>query len=619
VVRSLFSLVFVVNLACGPELYDSSSSAVRSGTPEGDAVLALVNDVQTNVDRLDAVLDRRAATGIVSRRPFRSIEALDQVPYVGAAALDALLELARAEGYLMENGPLTEAARARVILSVVNDANVTVEVLDDDVDLDVRAARAIVSARPIADLDALDALPYVGEQALEKILQYGLANGYEPGSIDVIFSPQGYRSSHNARIAQEIDRAQTSIDIAMYSFADEAIFHALERAVQRGVAVRLIYDTANQEHLLTGMALDGSSSARFERAGIDVRYVNKVMHHKVALIDRTMLITGSANWSYGAATRYDENTLFLGGERELLQRFQREFDHLWDHSRDLAVASFPFTHGAPVTVEDATDVGAYFTSANFTVTADTFRVKADSNELADQLVAAIASATDSILIASGHMRSRPVADALVAAKRARPNLDIRVYLDGQEFISDAYHAQQIAARDRCRTSAGSDPAALRACDDNGFYFGYQLDQSGIAVRYKYYAYRWDYSYAVQMHHKYMLIDGDELWTGSYNLSDNAEHNTFENMVVLRGGRFTDVVASYRANFESLWETSRSSNRYQTLLTEVRSANPIPLVFSPMALTWSEVTALKNEIRANCTSVDSQAFRSDPASHRTCTR
>ena len=84
------------------------------------------------------------------------------------------------------------------------------------------------------------------------------------------------------------------------------------------------------------------------------------------------------------------------------------------------------------------------------------------------------------------------------------------------------------------------------------------------MRFKYYSYRWHYSTAKQMHHKYLLIDGDELYTGSYNLSDNAEHNTFENMLVFRGLPFGALISAYQDNFLALWDTARDDGTYDEL-------------------------------------------------------
>jgi secreted trypsin-like serine protease len=62
-------------------------------------------------------------------------------------------------GFSAEEGALT--------LALVNQASV--ETLDVDVALDVRAARAIVDARPLDSLQALGAVAYVGTSALQKL------------------------------------------------------------------------------------------------------------------------------------------------------------------------------------------------------------------------------------------------------------------------------------------------------------------------------------------------------------------------------------------------------------------------------------------------------------------
>ena len=70
------------------------------------------------------------------------------------------------------------------------------------------------------------------------------------------------------------------------------------------------------------------------------------------------------------------------------------------------------------------------------------------------------------------------------------------------------------------------------CSELGNHFGTLLVKAGVPVRYKTYAYRWDYSYAPQMHDKYLIVDGETVATGSYNYSFTAEYDTFENVIVL---------------------------------------------------------------------------------------
>lgn len=539
----------------------------------------------------------------------------------------------KADGAIEEGSP-----EALAVLALVNDPAITFELLDDDAQLHRRAAEGIIARRPFATLAELDQVPYVGPVALQQLLDYAIAQGYLGGRrVDVIFSPQQYADSHSARVAEMIDAAQHTVDIAMYSYSDGSIADALERAVARGVEIRFIFETANEDRRLTGAALDNSKSARLERMGINVRYVNKIMHHKFLIVDgprdvaeraRTAsCASGSGNWSNGAATRYDENTVFFTGYPELTLRLQREFNLMWDHSRDFVYdATLPYTIAGYAITDDAiaaadeagTDV--LVTSDNFDVSAGstTFRING-GNAVSDRWVEAIERADSSILIASGHLRSRPIAEALIAKRAADPDLEIRVLLDGQEYISEWYHGAQLDELDDCLAAAGTSESKIRGCLDKGFLFGYQVGQSDIDVRYKYYAYRWHYAYAVQMHHKFMVIDGDELYTGSYNLSDNAEHNTFENVLVFRGPELQPLVAAYVANFDALWNLERGAGVYEALLDRVATAASIPLVFDPMSLTWSEVTVLKDLIRDNCALINSEDYRVHPENHWFCPR
>jgi DNA uptake protein ComE-like DNA-binding protein len=67
---------------------------------------------------------------------------------------------------------------AHGIVAFVNDPETTESLLDDDVGLDARAARGLVEGRPFADLEAIDAVPYVGRVALEKLLAWAESEGY---------------------------------------------------------------------------------------------------------------------------------------------------------------------------------------------------------------------------------------------------------------------------------------------------------------------------------------------------------------------------------------------------------------------------------------------------------
>lgn len=554
-------------------------------------------------------------------------------------------EEAAAESDLVEG-----SVDARSVLALVNARSTTREVLTAEGGLTAPTAAAIVARRDGADatpgtadddlydtLAELDAVRGVGPATLNRLLALAKKKGFGASTAEVIFSPQAYETSHLARIVKVIEGAQSTIDVAMYSYSDAKIGAALDAAVKRGVKVRFVFEGGGDDaRLPTPDARASSKSGKLEASGIDVRFVNKIMHHKLMIVDgprddvakakTARIVTGSGNWSNSAATRYDENTLFLSGQEELTLRFQREFETMWGGSRDFSSRSPALVEAAGTAgitepgIPDGASTHAWFTSANFTLRGTTFTTTGE-NTVANALVAAIGRATRSIHIASGHLRSRPVSEALVAKKKASPDLDVRVYLDGQEYISAATHDMQVKELEQCLVEAGASEPKRRDCTDRGFLFGYQVGQAGIDVRYKYYAYRWNHSYAPQMHHKYMVVDGSELFTGSYNLSDNAEHETFENMTWFAGPENAALVAAFDANFAAMWETGRAEGKLDALRRKVEdpAARTIPIVFDPMALAWSEVTELKRAIRASCPAVDSVDYRKNSASKQTCTK
>jgi phosphatidylserine/phosphatidylglycerophosphate/cardiolipin synthase-like enzyme len=459
---------------------------------------------------------------------------------------------------------------------------------------------------------------------------------HEGPSLRVIFSPQPADASSNAAIAQLIHGAQHTVDIAIYSYSDAGIAAALGDAVQRGVQVRFLFDTASEDRKLTDPAqLAASKSGKLEAAGVDVRWVNKILHHKFLIVDgprddmsrasTATIVMGSANWSSTGGGVFDENTIVIQHSAELVAAYQHEFDILWKGSRELAGGAAPQGQStANITVADAPDdagIEAKFTSANMTPGgSDGTTWKTDTNSLAmaSVWVDAIQRAHTSIHIASTHLRMRPVVEALLAKKQAQPSIDIELYLDQQEWISTSGDKAQADALLHCLAAATTD-TQKRDCEYNDYLFSKMVADAGIAVRFKSYAYRWDATYAIQQHSKYMVVDGQELITGSYNLSMNSEHDTFENAIHITSPLYAPLVSQYEQNFATIFETGRANHLLDSLRSTVMTAPVIPMLFDPMALTWSELDQLRTLIRQNCALADSTDFRDNPPAHRTCTR
>jgi phosphatidylserine/phosphatidylglycerophosphate/cardiolipin synthase-like enzyme len=148
------------------------------------------------------------------------------------------------------------------------------------------------------------------------------ASGSRPAEqAEAWFSPQD-DCAH--RIAQAIQSARTRIDACVFTITDDSIANALVAAHRAGRAVRIITDNEKSYDL-------GSDIERLEQAGLAVRCDRSEfhMHHKFALFDSTHLLTGSYNWTRGAARDNQENFI-LSSDPRLVEPFSRLFERLWN-------------------------------------------------------------------------------------------------------------------------------------------------------------------------------------------------------------------------------------------------------------------------------------------------
>ncbi len=126
-------------------------------------------------------------------------------------------------------------------------------------------------------------------------------------------------------IIENINKAEISIDVAMYTFTDKEISQAVVEAKERRVKIRIYLDRSQVEAKY-------SSSRLLVEKGLEVRVSsnNYIMHNKFAIIDGKLVITGSYNWIASASTRNDENLLVIDDE-EIILRFQKQFENLWEN------------------------------------------------------------------------------------------------------------------------------------------------------------------------------------------------------------------------------------------------------------------------------------------------
>ncbi len=125
-------------------------------------------------------------------------------------------------------------------------------------------------------------------------------------------------------ITRCLEEAQKSVDICVFTVTDDRLAAAILDAHRRGVAVRLLTDDDKSFDR-------GSDIERLEAAGVPVRTDRSEhhMHHKFALFDRALVITGSYNWTRSAA-RHNRENLLVSDDPRLVAPYLRRFDEDWD-------------------------------------------------------------------------------------------------------------------------------------------------------------------------------------------------------------------------------------------------------------------------------------------------
>lgn len=125
------------------------------------------------------------------------------------------------------------------------------------------------------------------------------------------------------RIAGLFAATQKTAEACVFTITDDRIARSILDAHNRGVKIRIITDNEK--------AFDpGSDINRLENAGVKVRVDRSPyhMHHKFAVFDNDLLLTGSYNWTRGAA-EYNEENFVITDERRLLDPFAELFEKLW--------------------------------------------------------------------------------------------------------------------------------------------------------------------------------------------------------------------------------------------------------------------------------------------------
>ena len=142
----------------------------------------------------------------------------------------------------------------------------------------------------------------------------------ESNLAEVIFSPG--KACRN-RIAALLRQAKESADICVFTITDNELSKPILEAHRRGVRVRIISDDDKAHDA-------GSDVWALSDQGVQVRVDQSEhhMHHKYAVFDSKILVTGSYNWTRSAAEHNRENVVVTDDPR-LVKKFIEGFESIW--------------------------------------------------------------------------------------------------------------------------------------------------------------------------------------------------------------------------------------------------------------------------------------------------
>ena len=306
-----------------------------------------------------------------------------------------------------------------------------------------------------------------------------------------------------------MDSATTSIDLAMFSVTLKEMPDAIARAKSRGVKVRMITD---ESHVYPKMF---PALKAIIDTGIEVRSLRGtrsygVMHNKICIYDNRFVTTGSYNWTFGATFQNYENMIFSWNS-SCLEGYRKYWDWMWSNSRTLSQGPSPElpegAYGAPPADPSP--------SMDFNGTKLPSYSFSPGGKTEDMLVKTLDTAKESVDAVTFTLYSQKLADAVIRAKER--GIKVRFMMD---------------------KAMGKKTAFAKYLVDKGVEFRWSTGRKGKG----------------SMHNKYAIFDGKLLETGSFNWTQNAELNSFENVMLTDAPK---TIAAYQSKYNFLYDQAET--------------------------------------------------------------
>jgi phosphatidylserine/phosphatidylglycerophosphate/cardiolipin synthase-like enzyme len=322
------------------------------------------------------------------------------------------------------------------------------------------------------------------------------------GDIHVLFTSPRYPDDWayhvgglDETLAEAIDNAQQSVDVAAFDFDLARVAEALITAHEDGVRVRMVIDSDNAD-------LEEVETLKRARIPIVEDTRDALMHNKFVIIDGYEVWTGSWNLTDNGTYRNDNNVVVINARR-LAENYIAEFEEMFDDKAFGADSPDDTPH--PRVKVDGVPIENYFEPEG--------NVRARIVDLLD-------AAESSIMVMAFTLTDNDIAQALV--HKGREGIPIQGVIET-----------------RNTNTRGSDFEALqKAGEDANCPMEFLKDGNPY-----------------MMHHKVIIIDEAIVITGSYNFTASAADRNDENVLIIHS---PEIARMYGETFRRIFQQAKEA-------------------------------------------------------------
>ena len=157
-----------------------------------------------------------------------------------------------------------------------------------------------------------------------------------------ISKQKNWHFSTNGLIANTLNKATKSIDLALFVFSEQELANILQTKSNQGIEIKGVFD-AGFAYRYYSEVLDLFGTSLLFRCQVEPQnnpWVNSLttigtakvnsqdkLHHKFTIIDHDTVISGSQNWSHAANYKNDEVVIVIKN-LQVAQHFSEEFRRL---------------------------------------------------------------------------------------------------------------------------------------------------------------------------------------------------------------------------------------------------------------------------------------------------